>query len=123
MMRRNLRQPRLCAGQPGGSEEVARCAATMPEFYAFQGIANGHSFFERDLLHYMRGSHTEPGNPLVPRTAVRCPDDCAASRDVLQRTVLIASGTEVTDRVFDRPAPSPPGSHPEGTSPRRGGVA
>jgi dTDP-4-amino-4,6-dideoxygalactose transaminase len=85
------------------AEDVLRRARTVDAegFYATQGIANGHSFFEWDVLHGRRGGHTPRANPLADAPYVQGPDDCAASRDVLERIVLIGFGTELPDRALD----------------------
>ena len=80
------------------AEHLARRMNKASGFYAFQGIANGHSFFEWSIMHERRGSHTHRGNPLAAPAAVQGPDDCARSRDILERTVIVGFGTAVSDQ-------------------------
>jgi dTDP-4-amino-4,6-dideoxygalactose transaminase len=80
------------------AEHLARRMSKASGFYAFQGIANGHSFFEWSMLHERRGSHTQQGNALAAPAAVQGPDDCARSRDILERTVIVGFGTAVSER-------------------------
>jgi dTDP-4-amino-4,6-dideoxygalactose transaminase len=88
-------------GSRGEAGEFARRANGAQGFYAFQGIANGHSFFEWDILHARRGSHTARGNPLAEPAAVQGPGDCPRSRDILERTVVVGFGTELPDKEID----------------------
>jgi dTDP-4-amino-4,6-dideoxygalactose transaminase len=83
------------------ADELVRRIYKAQGFYAFQGIANGHSFFEWTILHERRGSHTSLGNPLAAPVAVQGPDDCAPSRDILERTVIVGFGTEVSDKQIE----------------------
>jgi dTDP-4-amino-4,6-dideoxygalactose transaminase len=83
------------------AEDLAQRINKASGFYAFQGIANGHSFFEWDILHERRGSHTHQGNPLAAPVAVQGPDDCARSRDILERTVVTGYGTRVSDQQIE----------------------
>lgn len=83
------------------ADDLVRRMSMASGFYAFQGIANGHSFFEWDMLHERRGSHVERANPLAASTAVQGIDDCAQSRDILERTVIIGFGMEISDQELE----------------------
>lgn len=87
-------------------EESARrfrtVASEIPGFWAYQGIALGHSFFEWELLHERRGAHHPLRNPLTEDAAVQIAGALPRSRDLLSRVVFLGYPLDLTDGAVER---------------------
>jgi dTDP-4-amino-4,6-dideoxygalactose transaminase len=84
------------------ARNFCKLVTEVPDVWAFQGMALGHSFFEWDLLHQRRGGHHPARNPLAGWEGVQGPDELPRSRDFLSRVVILGHPIDLAGSTVDK---------------------